>query len=225
MTKLQPIANVQLGDLAFESIRSAIVRTELLPGEPLKDRELAEALQLSRTPVREALHRLEAERLVETRGRGGWVVASFREQDVRELFQLRRLLEPAGITGIEKNPDPAVISRIAHTFDDFEHPISPAQFADYFSRDHGFHTFIVGCSGNQRLKEFYSVISNHIVRGRHYLSMGAGERVDETLDEHLGVARAITDGDFGLARRILVAHLETGEERMMEQLRRKGDLA
>lgn len=80
----------------------------------------------------------------------------------------------------------------------------------------------MACSGNARLVGFYSVIENHIKRGRHYLSPGAGQRrVDETLDEHLAVCDAVARRDFAAARHHLVAHLRTGEARMMEQMQRK----
>lgn len=221
MASLQPIEAVQLGDLAFESIRTAIVTVALQPGAPVRDRELAEALRLSRTPVREALHRLEAAGLIEARGRSGWIVSLFRERDVRELFELRRLLEPAGLDRLEHEPDPETIARIGHFFDDYKHPIVSEQFTDYFSRDHQFHTFLVSCSRNTRLQSIYSNIESHIVRGRNYLSSSAEERVDATLDEHQSIARAVGDGKFADARELLVEHLRTGEERMVEQLRQK----
>lgn len=221
MVSLRPIETMQLGDRAYEAIREAIITAELLPGSPIKDRELAEALQLSRTPVRDALRRLEATGLVEMQGRRGWFVGSLGERDVRELFQLRRLLEPAGLDELAARPDPAAIATIAGFFNGYAHPLRQRQFAAYFARDHAFHTFIVACSQNLRLQGFYDVIAHHIVRGRHYLSYGALERVDETLDEHEGIARAVEGGDFGLARSLLLQHLSTGEERMLEQLRRK----
>lgn len=222
MSPLQPLETVPLGDRAFESIRDAIVRVELAPGVPLKDRELADALGLSRTPVREALHRLEVEGLVQVRGRGGWMVTGFTERDVRELFELRRLLEPAGLERLEREPDDAAADRIARFFADYSHPILEEQYVDYFATDHAFHSFLVACSRNSRLIGFYAVIENHIRRGRHYLSPGAGQRrVDETLDEHVAVCDAVGRRDFAAARRHLVAHLRTGEARMMEQMQRK----
>lgn len=219
MSSLQPLETIPLGDRAFESIRAAIVTVELLPGAPLKDRELAEMLGLSRTPVREALRRLEAEGLVETRGRSGWIVAHFDEQDVHELFELRRLLEPAGLDRLEQEPDDSAIRTIATFFDGYQRPVLPERFNEYFRRDHEFHSFIVSCSHNQRLTDFYDVIGHHIIRGRHYLSSEAGtERIDATLDEHNAISRAVQDRDFARAREALLSHLRTGHVRMLEQL-------
>lgn len=221
MSALNPIESVQLGDRTFTSLHAAIVSAELPPGEPLKDAQLAQALGVSRTPVREALHRLEAAGLVESRGRSGWAVSPLTEQDVHELFELRRLFEPAGLDRLEREPDDDTIRRIAGFFDDYEHPILPEGFREYFAHDHAFHKLLVTCSGNELLQRFYTVIESHIERGRHFLSTGAVRRVDETLDEHRAVARAVAEHDFRSARETLLRHLETGEELMIQQLRNR----
>lgn len=219
MSGLRPIESVQLRDRTFDSLHQAIISVELRPGQPLKDRELADALGVSRTPVREALHRLEAAGLVESHGRSGWSVSAFTEQDVHELFELRRLLEPVGLDHLEKHPDEAVIARIAQAFEGFEHPILPERFPEYFRADHAFHKLLVTCSTNRRIQRFYAVIESHIDRGRHYLSTGAVRRVDKTLDEHHAIAQAVAERDFARARDDLLSHLRTGEELMVEQVR------
>lgn len=222
MQSLRQIEPVQLGDRVFASIRLAIIRGELRPGQHLQDRKLAEVLGVSRTPVRDALHRLRSAGLVESRGRAGWAVAGFTEQDVRELFELRRLLEPVGLDKLAARAEPAAVADLAGFFDGFTHPVPPEAHRDYFARDHAFHTLLVAHSGNRRLQRFYEVIENHIDRGRHFLSTHAAGRVDATLDEHLAICRAAAAGDFAAARAALLAHLHAGEELMVEYLRRGG---
>jgi DNA-binding GntR family transcriptional regulator len=221
MSALQPIEAVQLGDRTFESLRQAIITGELAPGEPLRDRALGDMLGVSRTPVREALHRLVHAGLVESRGRSGWVVATFTEQDVHELFQLRRALEPLGIDQLEAEPDTAAMAQIGGFFDGYEHPVPAERYEAYFARDNAFHKCIVGCSRNTRLQQLYALIENHIDRGRHFLSLGAVGRVEANLDEHLAVARAVAGGDFRLARQELLHHLDMGEQLMIDHLRKR----
>jgi DNA-binding GntR family transcriptional regulator len=216
---VRPIPAVQLGDRTYESIRAAIVGGELAPRQALVDRQLAEQLQVSRTPVREALHRLEADGLVQPRGRAGWEVTDFTEQDVHELFQLRMLLEPAGIDALAKAPDDALVERVATFFDGYDHPVAPDRYEDYVARDRAFHDLLVACSGNRRLQRFYAVLEAHIDRGRHFLTGSARGRTDDTLDEHRAVAVAVGDLDFARAREALLRHLRTGEELMVHQLR------
>jgi DNA-binding GntR family transcriptional regulator len=216
---MQPIPALQLGDRTYESIRAAIVSGELAPRQALVDRQLAEQLQVSRTPVREALHRLEAEGLVQPRGRAGWEVSDFTEQDVHELFQLRLLLEPVGLDALSKTPDDALVERVATFFDGYDHPVAGEAYEDYVARDRAFHELLVACSGNRRLQRFYAVLGSHIDRGRHFLTGSAEGRADDTLDEHRAVAAAVGDRDFARAREALLRHLRTGEELMVRQLR------
>jgi DNA-binding GntR family transcriptional regulator len=216
---MRPITPVHLRDRTYESIRAAIINGELAPAQPLVDRQLADQLQVSRTPVREALHRLEADGLAQPRGRAGWEVTDFTEQDVRELFQLRMLLEPVGLDALAKAPDDALIERMATFFDGYDHPIAQDRYEDYVARDRAFHELLVACSGNRRLQRFYAVLDSHIDRGRHFLTGSAEGRAEETLDEHRAVAEAVGDRDFARARAALLNHLRTGEELMVRQLR------
>jgi DNA-binding GntR family transcriptional regulator len=219
MSSLQPIESVALGDRTFDSLRRAIIQGELAPGEQLHDRQLAELLHVSRTPVREALKRLEDAGLVEPRGRSGWEVTPFTEQDVREIFQMRVLLEPTGLDQLERDQDDASIHRLANFFDEYSHPMPSERYLDYFARDHAFHSLIVSCSRNRRIMKTYAVMQHHIDRGRNFLMTAAAGRADQTLDEHVAVATAIGKRDFDVARAELIRHLRTGEQLMIEAVR------
>jgi DNA-binding GntR family transcriptional regulator len=216
---LQPIENVYLGSRTLESLTAAIVAGEMRPGVPYSDRSLGELLGVSRTPVREALHRLEAAGLVESHGRSGWAVTAFTERDVRELFQLRRALEPLGIDHLAAVGDGKAERELARYFDSFAEPIPSSRYGAYFKRDAAFHKRIVEASGNQRLIRMYGVLETHIDRGRHFLSLGAAGRVDATLHEHTAITEAIAARDFEAARRALVRHLEMGEQLMIDRMR------
>lgn len=221
MITLAPIESVSLSGLALEAIQAAIISGELAGGQPLRDHQLATDLGISRTPVREALHRLQANGLVEPRGRTGWVVSTFAERDVQEIFHLRRLLEAAGLEELARSNTPEQIESISGHFDDFQHPIPPSRLQEYFQRDDEFHKSIVAASGNSRIVAFYSVMSAHIGRGRYVLSGARSDRLEETLDEHLRITSALRAGDFGEARLALESHLCTGEALMIAQLRQK----
>ncbi|HEY8591160.1 MAG TPA: GntR family transcriptional regulator [Naasia sp.] len=216
---LQRIETVHLGNRTFESISAAIVAGEMRPGEAYSDRSLGELLGVSRTPVREALHRLEAVGLVEPRGRHGWVVAAFTEHDVRELFELRRALEPLGIDHLAASGDAKAERELGRFFETFAEPIPSARYSTYFKRDAAFHKRIVEASGNQRLIRMYGVLEAHIDRGRHFLSLSAAGRVDATLHEHVAITDAIAARDFGAARAELIHHLEMGEQLMVDRVR------
>lgn len=225
MNQLSTIEPIQLGDRTVEIIRKAIINGDLRPGEHLRDRQLAEQLGISRTPVREALHRLEATGLVVSRGRSGWEVSPFTEQDVHELFQLRRMFEPMALSELGKKQDESAIAEIGHFFDPYAHPIRREDYPEYFAQDNAFHNRIVACSDNARLRGMYVVLQDQVDRGRHFLTSTLPGRADDNLEEHLSIARAVALRDFDAATKHLLAHLQTGEDLMIEQLRSGSGLA
>jgi DNA-binding GntR family transcriptional regulator len=216
---LKLIGAVALGDQILSQIEEAIISGTLRPGEQLKEPALAEQLGVSRTPVREALHRLESSGLVVSRGRAGWDVSPFTEQDVRELFQLRRVFEPEALRELAQNPEPRSIAEVSHFFDEYDHPIPQGHYPGYFAQDRLFHRRLVLCSSNMRLRTMYAVLEKQIDRGRHFLTTSSEGRADATLDEHVSITGAIAAGDFAVAERELLVHLQTGEDLMVEQLR------
>lgn len=215
---------VNLTDRVLEALEDAVVRCELRPGEVVTDRTLSTQLGVSRTPVREALHRLAASGLVQPRDRGpGWQIAGFDEQDLRELFELRRALEPIGLRRLLSDDAGAELTEtrreLGKFFSDFESPLEVEEYPRYFQRDHEFHKKIVSSSGNSRVIGFYGVVERQIDRGRHFLSTGYRGRIEENLAEHLAITRSIADCDIDAAVEALLYHLHRGEELMSKHIR------
>ena len=212
MDGLQPINAVHINEQVYEAIEGAIVRCELAPGALLGDRQLAEALGVSRTPVRDALHRLESSCLVERRGRAGWAVSGFAVRDVHELFELRRILEPLGFERLSENWEEATIGELSCFFDDFPERMSKDLMPRYLYTDRRFHKRIVECTGNGRIVRFYEVVEKQIDRVRHYVSYNYEGRVENSLAEHREICAALAARDLSAATEALVRHLRKVEE-------------
>jgi len=215
---LKPIAHIDLSGSVREAIEAAIVECELAPGSPLVDRHLAAMLNVSRTPVRDALRQLEPLGLVRRQGRGataGWVVTEFRECDVRELFELRRLFEPLGLRRLDDRWDEDLARRLATYFDDFSAPLDRESYEAYIRRDRAFHKEIVVNSGNSRVIRFYKIMEKQMDRIRHFLSTGYEGRMDRILTEHQALCDAIAARDIDAAVNALIHHLRQGEEAMI----------
>ncbi|MCW2900707.1 MAG: hypothetical protein JWO67_2972 [Streptosporangiaceae bacterium] len=174
-------------------------------------------LPQARPPVREALQRLATNGLVVPASRG-WLIAGINENDLRELFELRRLLEPVGLDKLVRADDRA-IAELSGFFDEFRDGIEPAEYDRYFERDGEFHNRIVEASGNSRVIRFYSIVETQIDRGRHFLSRGFEGRAETNLDEHLEICGAIGRRDADRARAALLHHLHRGEELMASHIR------
>lgn len=218
MNNLKPISHVDLSRSVRDAIEAAIVTCELAPGTPLIDRHLATMLKVSRTPVRDAMRQLEPVGLVRRQDRGamqGWVVAEFRESDVRELFELRRLFEPLGLRRLRSKPDDRLTERLSTYFDDFEVPLSRESYEAYIRLDKRFHKEIVANSANSRAVGFYEIMEKQMDRIRHFLAAGYEGRMDQIGEEHRALCKAIGLRDIDAAVQALIKHLHQGEEAMI----------
>ena len=212
MAGLRPINAVHINEQVYEAIETAVVQCELGPGELLGDRQLAEALGVSRTPVRDALHRLESSGLVERRGRAGWAVSAFALRDVHELFELRRVLEPLGLERLSESWEEATVGELSRFFDDFPERIPEDLLPRYLHTDRRFHKRLVECTANGRIVRFYEVVEKQIDRVRHYVSYNYEGRVEDSLAEHREICAAIAARDLLAATGALVRHLRKVEE-------------
>ena len=206
MAKLTMAPVPKASESVYQTLFRAIVEGELEPGEPLSDRALALQLGVSRTPIREAFHQLEAAGLVRRRGRIGWVVTAFDRRDVEELIELRTVLEVAGVRKVVELHT-ADINRIAGLFDGFSLPMPAGEIARYLAVDHELHLALIGATENRRIIEVYRHVEWHIDRVRHFVSYSAHRRVDESLEEHLRICRALKARDADEATRALSTHL------------------
>jgi DNA-binding GntR family transcriptional regulator len=222
MAQLRRIEVVRINEQVYEAIEAAIVRCELGPGAVLGDRQLAELLGVSRTPVRDALHRLEPSGLVERRGRMGWMVSTFALQDVRELFELRRIFEPLGLERLSETWDEAVVRELSHAFEKFPERLTQDLLPDYLHGDRRFHKEIVGCGRNGRVTRFYGTVEKQIDRIRHYLSYNYEGRVETSLKEHREICAAIAARDLSAATEALDNHLRNVEELITDLARERG---
>ncbi|MGI8485327.1 MAG: GntR family transcriptional regulator [Thermomicrobiales bacterium] len=218
MNNLKPITHVGLNRSVRRAIEDAIIDCELAPGTHLVDRHLASMLNVSRTPIRDAMRQLESAGLVRRQGRGamaGWVVTEFRESDVRELFELRRLFEPLGLIRLSTNWDNEPTYRLSTYFDDFTTPLKRKSYEAYIQRDGAFHKEVITLCGNSRVVGFYEIMERQMARIRHFLTTGYEGRIDQISEEHRALCSALTAHDVDGAIGALVNHLHRGEEAMI----------
>lgn len=191
--------------IVLERIRDRIVTGELRLGEQLSENVLAEQLGVSRTPVREAFLKLEAERLVEVRPQRGTFVFACDRAAARDICQLREILEAGALrlaterdrarllTGLEANIAAAETAGLRNT-------------AEYQPYDHAFHELIVSGSGNAQLIEAYAQIAGR-VRALRYRLIRTLQQVAGSQDAHRAIAAAVRAGDDVGAEAALRDHM------------------
>lgn len=197
------------------ALRDDIIACRLLPGAELREPELAARYHAGRSPLRDALLRLEAEGLVRIVPRQFHRVAPISLADAADLFGMRRLLEPEAARALARSRDPEVLAALAAAAE-------PPPEADFIDANRAFHTALAHGAANRRLTAAIIACveqSDRLVR----VSLGQmeGRQPDGLVAQHRAILAAIREGDGRAAARLLRAHIDAGETRVLAALRRE----
>lgn len=200
-----------LHDQAAARLRTLIIRGELLPGEPLTETELSEALGVSRTPLREALKLLATEGLVELRLNRSAVVASLRREEIAELFEAvsgieRIAAELAAVRMTDRD-----LQKLRKLQERMERHHDGGELREYFELNQQIHSFIVDGARNGALKSAHEALLARAERAR-FFALFSQERWDESVREHRDILRALERHEAEPAGKLLAHHVQrTGE--------------
>jgi DNA-binding GntR family transcriptional regulator len=203
-----------LRDNIYDSIRSEILACRLMPGEEMREQELAQRYAVSRQPVREALLRLERERLVTVNPRQGYQVNPISVADAGDLFRFRMALEPACAAEAVEHAADAVL-RDLDRFRVFE---SGGDFIDY---NRAFHCALADASGNRRMAATARDLIEQADRlVRISVAMIKGRDPARLVREHAEIITAVQERDARRAKRLIRAHIAGAEKRVLAALTR-----
>jgi len=215
---------VSASDQAYNGIINLVLNLELRPGERTSVNLLATRLNLGRTPVKEAITRLQTEGLLSVAGRSGTMVNLINRDETEQLFALRRALEDFAADYAVKNVTVDQLRRLRqltqsmrqHTFDPHNLIRSEAGFV----RDNAeFHTVIVAASGNNFLLRIYSQIQIQLQIVTYLVRRGYDPKGTERRQrEHEDILKAMTTRNSKLLKATLKAHARTTEEAILETL-------
>lgn len=154
MNKLSPIetSRESLADLVFESVRDAIVGHRFAPGDRITEAGIAEELQVSKTPVREAFFRLQYAGLLESDGRRGGRVATATPEGIRNAYEVRIALEVEAVRLVAERGDDADVEEILQLAQASHDAARASDVKRFRSKDREFHFAIARASGNPRLE-------------------------------------------------------------------------
>jgi len=198
-----------LADQVYKTLREYLGGHVIVPGQRLQEAALALQLGVSRTPVREALARLESDGLVAAEGRS-FIVPVLSDADVDEIYELRGLLEPAALAQVAESADPGTLARIAEALRAAEAANAKGDAEAFIEANARFHAAWPDLVTNRRLLRAIALNAGHIrylrvltlnnVAARKAALAGMknilaalrkrdGERARRVMHEHLGVAR------------------------------------
>ncbi len=194
------------GGLAFAKLMEAIETGEFQPGDRLREVEVAQRFNLSRTPIREALRRLEAENIIEHRPRIGAVIRSLSRTEVVELYEMRLVLERTAAEMAAKHAAAAEVDALATLNEQIARAVkNPAQAA---AINQQFHRSIYLAARNRFLLESARGINNALLL-LGPTTLADAERITTVARQHSQIIDAISVGDIEGAGAAAEAHLET----------------
>lgn len=192
-----------LSEIAYDEIKAMILSGELAQGERMLLDELSDQLNLSVTPIREALNRLGQENLVTITPRTSHTVVSFSIEDVNEILGLRHMLETFALRTSGNNLSQFPVQMFRELF---QQSYSTENYTSFLEADARFHKAIIVASENKQLEKLYSYINNLL---RVLLIPAAHKsRIEIALQEHLAILDAIEAQNVDLAVEQLTFHLE-----------------
>ncbi len=208
-----------LREIVFESLREAIIGGVLRPGERMMEIQLAEEMGVSRTPVREAIRKLELEGFVVMVPRKGAYVAGISLKDINDVFEIRAALEAlaAGLAAERMTEDE--LEQMERLLVRKAEIIENNDLESIVEVDTDFHATLYKASRNERLIQILSNLREQIQRFRT-TSLAVPGRMKDALEEHRKMVEALSERNVTLAQSLATEHIENAENVMLEALRR-----
>ena len=209
-----------LADQVFEKLENDIIQGIYPRGEILTELKLVDQLGVSRTPIRDALRRLEQERLIEDTGKGSRVVG-ITEEDLEDIMNIRQRIEGLAAYYATKNMTPEGLANLTHLVDlqDFYYDKGDAE--QLRQVDEQFHDLI--CYLSKRTVIMDTLIPLHRKTRRYRrISMEDWSRTVNTRKEHKAIFDAMASGDADLAEKLMAGHIENAKNHMLGGFKNHG---
>lgn len=202
----------------YERLKSLILSGRLQPGEKLTEVHWAKTLGVSRTPVREAFHRLEVEGLIKTRKKRGFIVSRDSREEVEELFELRSILEGYALRIISQNISEEISRQLNEFIEKAEEALKRRRIEEVFKWNTRFHdTLHSQVSHKTRLYRLIVNMRKYVLRHRKdTLRYPDGGR--RSIEGHKKIMMALSLRDPDLCERVMREHIQEAKEDALQSL-------
>jgi len=205
-----PLTRRRLVDDATQALREAILEGRIESGARLRQTDLAARLGISRTPIREALGRLEHEGLIELLPQGGVRVALLRAEEAVELYDLREVLDGLAARLAAERAEPPSLARLGRALRRMAECVERGDPGPWFGAHVAFHEEIVRAAGNRHLQRLGATVRLSI-RHFHPLLLKTEDRLAAAYREHRAIHEAIAARDGVAAERLARAHIQSAK--------------
>ncbi len=214
------IKETRLPQLAYLIIRKAIRNLELPPGETFLEREMTEMLNMSRTPVREALVRLEMDGWIRLIPRKGFSVEPILKESIQQICQIAEALEGVAAELATVNIDEENLNKLESLIDLQESLLYESNLKEWADVDDEFHNLIIKHSKNERLRSVMDSHSDQLYRARVY-TINDRELPVRSIIEHRAIVAAMKARDSKAAQTLMHSHRKRGSQEILAILESK----
>ena len=197
---------VSLADQVFDHLETDILSGKYSRGEILTESKLSQELGVSRTPIREALRRLEQEHIIEETGKGS-VVIGISEKDVDDIFVIRKQLETLAAGIAAENCTDEQLSKLRETLELQEFYLEKGDAEQIKQMDNRFHYIVYRLSGSTVFYDILVPLHKKIQKYRKIAVQSSG-RAKASVEEHRKIYEAIASGNKALAEKYVLEHVE-----------------
>ena len=211
-------AFLPLRDVVFNTLRQAILTGELKPGERLMEIHLANRLGVSRTPIREAIRKLELEGLVVMVPRKGAEVAQITEKSMNDVLEVRRALDALCAELACDRITKEELESLREACEHFEQVVKTGDVKEIAQADVALHDIIVQATGNQRLIQLVNNLSEQMYRYRFEYIKDFSQHA-RLVEEHRIIYESLLHGDKETASEAAKTHIDNQEKAIIRQIR------
>jgi DNA-binding GntR family transcriptional regulator len=209
-----------LGEHVFESLKHSIVRGKISPSEWLVESHIAETLGISRTPVREAIHKLEREGLIERQPRGGFTVLGLDRDDIEETFGIRSVLEGYAARLAAVKHDAQELEQLENKINEFQNALDRKKMNLLPAINTEFHDLLYSLSKSPKLINIITGLRDQIYRYRQMILKERKFASTSNLD-HKKMLQYIRKRDAEGAERLVRDHILRGQEMVLKEYDRQ----
>lgn len=210
-----------LGEHVFESLKQAIIRGNISSGEWLVESHIAETLGISRTPVREAIHKLEREGLIERQPRGGFTVLGLNREDIEETFGIRSVLEGYAARLATIKHKTAELKPLEKKIEEFQKCLNQNQLDALPLINTEFHDLLYALSKSPKLIHLINGLQDQIYRFRQMI-LKEDKMARISNDDHKLMLKFIRKRDADEVERLVRAHILRGQEVVLKEFDKQG---
>ena len=215
LTKLNLDNYKPLRDVDFENLRRSILEGKLKSGQRLMEVQLAEQLGVSRTPVREAIRKLELEGLVVMLPRKGAYVANISVKDLMDVLEIRASLEGLGASLAAERRTEEDIKNLEEIEEEFEQAVITQDIDMLLKKDIEFHECIFKAANNKKLEKMINTLWEQVQRFRITYVSDSNASLS-LIDEHRIILNAIKEGNVADGKKAAIEHIEKAEQFMLD---------